>query len=153
MNNSFFSLLIVLVIILPAFSLQANPPLSDHELLVAKFEIAPKQDADDIDFLQSGTDRSIKKYNPFGLALAGMMFVYQRFVSPQIPAECLYHTSCSNFSILLIREYGLIKGSIATADRLMRCNRVAVLDINPMQIDEHSGRALEGTDIYRRKPK
>ncbi len=153
MINSFFSLLIALLFFLPAYSLQACPPLSDHELLLAKFDISEKQDSDDIVFLQSGSDRLYNKYNPLRLALAGMMFVYQRFVSPQIPADCLYHTSCSNFSILLIQEYGMIKGSIATADRLMRCNRIAVFDIHPMQIHEESGRATESTGVYRRRAK
>lgn len=92
----------------------------------------------------------IRKYNPVAVTLGGLMAVYQRFISPQLPSECLYHPSCSAFSINLIREYGLIKGVAATSDRLMRCNRVAAIDVHPMHIREDSGKAVEGVGIYRK---
>ncbi len=92
----------------------------------------------------------IRKYNPVAVTLGGLMAVYQRFISPQLPSECLYHPSCSAFSMNLIREYGLIKGVAATSDRLMRCNRVAAIDVHPMHIREDSGKAVEEVGIYRK---
>jgi len=92
----------------------------------------------------------VLRYNPIALTFGGLMFVYQRFMSPQLPSECLYHPSCSSFSKSLISEYGLVVGVAATADRLMRCNRVAVFDIHPMHLDEVSGKVREEPDIYRK---
>ncbi len=77
------------------------------------------------------------------------MYVYQGLISPQLPSECLYHTSCSAFSMELISEFGFTRGIIFTSDRLMRCNRVAALDIHPFFIHESSGKAVEGTGVYR----
>ncbi len=98
--------------------------------------------------MQSRSDRLVVRYNPLNLTFGGLMFVYQRFLSPQLAAECLYHTSCSAFSKELIYEYGLVKGVVATADRLLRCNRIAVFDIHPMNIHPISGKAVETPAIY-----
>ncbi len=92
----------------------------------------------------------LKRYNPLTLTFSGLMYTYQRFFSPQLPSQCLYHQSCSGFSIRLIEEFGLIGGMVTTADRLMRCNRMAAIDIHPMHIHENSGRVVETPLIYRR---
>lgn len=144
---------VVLAICLSVASLQAGEPMSDKEILYHHIMAVDEEASKNIFFMTTKSDGFLTNYNPFRLALGGLMFVYQRFISPQMPAECLYHTSCSDFSLSLIHEYGLIKGTVATADRLMRCNRIAVFDIHPLQIHDSSGRALEDTDIYRRKSK
>jgi uncharacterized protein len=89
------------------------------------------------------------RYNPVSLAFSGMMFVYQRFVSPQLPSQCLYEHSCSEFSKELIGTYGLARGIVFTTDRLSRCNRVAALDVHPLSISETSRRVVENVDIYK----
>jgi putative membrane protein insertion efficiency factor len=47
---------------------------------------------------------------------------YQRFVSPAIPQRCKYHPSCSQYSVTAIRRYGILRGLILSAWRLLRCN-------------------------------
>lgn len=129
----------------------ADKPLSDMELLRVGHEVSivdPGEPA--VSFMEAGSDRIFSRLNPVRLSLGGMMYVYQRFVSPQLPSECLYHPSCSGFSKELIRDLGLVKGMAATADRLMRCNRVAAFDIHPMHIDEASGKAVEDTGMYKK---
>lgn len=145
--------LIFILISIGGFSQKANIVLSDKELLTNHLKSDKKEEVVETSFLKPGSGGFLARYNPFRLLLGGMMFTYQRWISPQMPSECLFHTSCSHFSMELIYEFGLIKGSIATADRLMRCNRIAVFDIHPLQIHEVSGRAIEQTDIYRRKTK
>ena len=66
--------------------------------------------------------------NPFYHLLSAGMYVYQRCVSPVIARSCAYSPSCSGYSKALIKEYGLLKGSVCTADRLMRCNRITLAD-------------------------
>lgn len=66
--------------------------------------------------------------NPFYHLLAGSMYGYQKWVSPVLGSHCSYSPSCSAYSKSLIREYGLLKGMFCTADRLMRCNRIALTD-------------------------
>ena len=129
----------------------ADRPLSDREMLVGSHEASTVDPGgSDVSFMEPGSDRFFSRFNPVRLSLGGMMYVYQRFVSPQLPSECLYHPSCSGFSKELIRDFGLVKGVATTADRLSRCNRVAAFDIHPMHIDEISGKAVEETGIYKR---
>lgn len=92
------------------------------------------------------------RYNPVSLTLSGLVFVYQRFISPQISSQCLYEHSCSGFSIELIETYGLARGVVLTADRLSRCNRVAAIDIHPLSIGEKSLRVIETVKIYQKCP-
>ncbi len=127
-------------------------PLSDTDILAAHVGSKTAEgQSNDISFLQSRSDRLIARYNPFTLTFGGMMYVYQRLLSPQLPSECLYHPTCSSYSKQLIREYGLVKGAVATADRLMRCNRVAVFDIHPMHLDEQTGKVVESIELYQKE--
>ncbi len=131
----------------------SNDGLPETDLQLLSSRVESKQSTEEgsgIEFLKAGEGRPLVRYNPVTLTFGGLMYVYQRMISPQMPSECLYHTSCSAFSKSLITEYGLLKGLVATADRLMRCNRVAVLDIHPMHIHEHSGKVVEGTELYAR---
>lgn len=146
LNISFFVL--CLLICCAATLLSGQEPLSDMEILLQKHDQQQSVEKPAVTFLQSRSDRAVVRYNPLNLSFGGLMFVYQRFLSPQLAAECLYHTSCSAFSKELIYEYGLIKGVVATADRLLRCNRVAVFDIHPMNMHPISGKAVETPAIY-----
>jgi len=70
------------------------------------------------------------KYNPLFWFLNGSLTAYQKIISPQISAGCLYETSCSRFSRKAIHEFGIIKGVVLTADRLSRCNRISAAGIH-----------------------
>jgi len=48
--------------------------------------------------------------------------LYQRFVSPAIPRRCKYEPTCSRYAVEAIREYGILKGAVLAAWRLLRCN-------------------------------
>jgi putative membrane protein insertion efficiency factor len=48
--------------------------------------------------------------------------LYQRFVSPAIPQRCKYHPSCSQYAATAIRRYGILRGLVLSAWRLLRCN-------------------------------
>jgi len=91
------------------------------------------------------------KYNPVSLALKGSMFVYQNAVSPQLGTRCLYELSCSNFSKQSLKEFGMVKGVFLTADRLLRCNKISMLDLHPMTFNEKSGRFIDNPSLYRVK--
>ena len=47
---------------------------------------------------------------------------YQRLISPALPRRCKYHPTCSAYSAQAIREYGILRGSVLAAWRLLRCN-------------------------------
>jgi putative membrane protein insertion efficiency factor len=48
--------------------------------------------------------------------------LYQRAISPVLPARCKYHPSCSQYAVDAIRHYGILRGVVLAAWRLLRCN-------------------------------
>ena len=147
--TSFFAMLQMFSLLL-AVNAFGHDPATDTSIIMSRFEEGGVRQSQSISFIEPKNERLVARYNPISLAFGGMMFVYQRFMSPQLPSECLYHPSCSSFSKSLVSEYGLVLGIAATADRLFRCNRVAVFDIHPMHLDEQSGKVHEDPGIYRR---
>lgn len=55
------------------------------------------------------------------VALAPIV-VYQRLISPAIPRRCKYEPTCSRYAVEAIREYGILRGAVLAAWRLLRCN-------------------------------
>jgi uncharacterized protein len=55
------------------------------------------------------------------VAVAPVRF-YQRAISPALPARCKYHPSCSEYAVQSIKRFGLLKGLVLAAWRLLRCN-------------------------------
>jgi uncharacterized protein len=47
---------------------------------------------------------------------------YQRYVSPAFPRRCKYEPTCSLYAAQAIREFGILRGSVLAAWRLLRCN-------------------------------
>jgi putative membrane protein insertion efficiency factor len=47
---------------------------------------------------------------------------YQRLISPALPRRCKYHPTCSAYAVQAIRSYGILRGSVLAAWRLLRCN-------------------------------
>lgn len=48
--------------------------------------------------------------------------VYQRYASDDIRLACVYEPSCSEYMILSIHKYGVLKGIIKGIQRLERCH-------------------------------
>ncbi len=48
--------------------------------------------------------------------------VYQRVISPGLPRRCRYEPTCSRYAAQAIGEYGILKGLVLAAWRLLRCN-------------------------------
>jgi uncharacterized protein len=55
------------------------------------------------------------------VAVAPVRF-YQRFISPVLPRRCKYHPSCSQYAVDAVRRFGILRGVVLAAWRLVRCN-------------------------------
>jgi uncharacterized protein len=55
------------------------------------------------------------------VAVAPVRF-YQRFISPVLPRRCKYHPSCSQYAVEAVRRFGILRGVVLAAWRLVRCN-------------------------------
>lgn len=47
---------------------------------------------------------------------------YQKFISPIVGPCCRFYPSCSEYSSLIIKKHGLIKGFFFSAKRILRCH-------------------------------
>ena len=55
-------------------------------------------------------------------AATALIRLYQKFISSQDGPTCSFSPSCSQFGMGAIKEYGILRGVLLTADRLLRCN-------------------------------
>ena len=90
----------------------------------------------------------LKRKNLFHSFFQGSLRFYQKTISPQFSANCLYELSCSRFSQVAIQEFGIAKGLALTADRLARCNRISASTINPIRITEN-GKVIDFPAMYK----
>jgi len=48
--------------------------------------------------------------------------VYKKYISPLAPKSCRFYPTCSEYAIGAIFKYGVLKGSIKSMYRILRCN-------------------------------
>jgi len=48
--------------------------------------------------------------------------LYQNFISPLLPSTCRYSPTCSEYAKQSLVKFGLIKGSIVSIKRIIKCN-------------------------------
>jgi uncharacterized protein len=58
--------------------------------------------------------------------------VYQRVISPALPRRCRYHPTCSAYAVQAIGAYGILRGSVLAAWRLLRCNPFSLGGYDPV---------------------
>lgn len=56
---------------------------------------------------------------------SGLFLFYKSFISSQDGNRCSFHPSCSAYALQIIKKKGWFVGSMATFDRLMRCNSLS----------------------------
>ena len=56
------------------------------------------------------------------LPAIGLIRLYQKFISPLTPPRCKYYPTCSAYALEAYRKHGLIKGTVLSTWRLLRCN-------------------------------
>ena len=71
--------------------------------------------------------QEVIRFNPWEtselkLAATGLIRLYQKFISSQDSPACNFQPTCSRFGMACIRECGVARGILLTADRLLRCN-------------------------------
>ena len=47
---------------------------------------------------------------------------YHNIISPITPATCRYSPTCSEYAKISLLKYGIIKGSIFSIKRIIKCN-------------------------------
>lgn len=52
----------------------------------------------------------------------GLIRLYQAAISPYLGGSCRFDPTCSEYAVQALRKYGVIKGSILSIWRILRCN-------------------------------
>lgn len=54
--------------------------------------------------------------------LLGLIRFYQYAISPLLPPRCRYNPTCSQYAVLALQKYGIMKGSWLAIKRICRCH-------------------------------
>lgn len=54
--------------------------------------------------------------------MLGIIWFYQKLISPWTPSTCRYTPTCSNYSKTAIQRYGALRGGIMASKRLLSCH-------------------------------
>ena len=60
--------------------------------------------------------------NPGTALLMAAVGWYQRNISPGLPRSCRYSPSCSQYAMEALGTHGVIKGTLLSVWRILRCN-------------------------------
>lgn len=52
----------------------------------------------------------------------GLIRLYQKLISPALPAACRFHPTCSHYGYEAIQKYGLFRGGWMAIKRVGRCH-------------------------------
>jgi putative membrane protein insertion efficiency factor len=63
----------------------------------------------------------------------GPIRLYQRLISPALGQRCRYYPSCSQYAVEAIRTFGILRGLILAAWRLLRCNPLSHGGLDPVE--------------------
>ncbi|MFI5009094.1 MAG: membrane protein insertion efficiency factor YidD [Solirubrobacterales bacterium] len=66
------------------------------------------------------------------VARAPILF-YQRVLSPALPRRCKYEPTCSRYALEAIGRFGVLRGGVLAAWRLLRCNPWSHGGYDPVQ--------------------
>lgn len=71
--------------------------------------------------------QEVARFNPLETSelkfvATGLIRLYQKFVSSQDGPTCGFQPTCSRFGMACLQKYGMVRGLLLTADRLIRCN-------------------------------
>jgi len=59
--------------------------------------------------------------------------LYQALVSPALGQRCKYHPSCSEYAVQAISRFGILRGLVLAAWRLLRCNPFSSGGFDPVE--------------------
>jgi putative membrane protein insertion efficiency factor len=65
-------------------------------------------------------------------ALAWLIRLYRRWVSPMTPRHCRFEPTCSGYALDAIRTHGALKGSWMSIRRIGRCHPFARGGLDPV---------------------
>ncbi|MDA3893158.1 MAG: membrane protein insertion efficiency factor YidD [Salinivirgaceae bacterium] len=141
-------ILIMVMLFINASIVLAQNSSDDFNLLKENTPSGLHPHTHHVEFGIANNRNAFIKYNPVTLSLSTLMFTYQKWVSPQVSSNCYFEPTCSRYSVLLFKQFGIVKGTLATADRLMRCDRISATTFHPISFSTVDGKIHETPNRY-----
>ena len=57
---------------------------------------------------------------------------YKRLISPLLPAACRYVPTCSDYAVEAVERFGMVRGGLMAAWRVLRCNPFVKGGVDPV---------------------
>ena len=67
------------------------------------------------------------------LVVVALLRGYQRWISPAFGQRCRYYPSCSEYAIQAVQRFGILRGVVLAAWRLLRCNPFSHGGFDPVE--------------------
>ena len=115
---NYFSLLMAIILVSPAIADEAADLGFIRKVNPMLTELAENRTPQPKEALRLNP----REISELKLAATGLIRLYQKFISSQDKPACNFHPTCSRFGMACIQEYGVLRGILLTADRLLRCN-------------------------------
>lgn len=71
--------------------------------------------------LPSGGAKEGRRVSPLAFFAIILIRGYQIFLSPLLGARCRFYPTCSQYALIVFREWGFFKGGALTLKRLLKC--------------------------------
>jgi len=62
----------------------------------------------------------------------GLLRLYKRWISPAFPPSCRYVPTCSEYAMEAVERYGVLRGGMMAAWRVLRCHPLATGGLDPV---------------------
>ena len=72
---------------------------------------------------------------PLKLIAVAFIYFYKFLISPFLPNTCRFIPTCSNYALLAIKEFGVIKGGFLAFKRILRCNPKSKCGFDPLPLN------------------
>ena len=61
------------------------------------------------------------------------VIAYRKLISPALPRRCKYEPTCSQYAVDAVRRFGILRGLVLAAWRLLRCNPFSYGGYDPVE--------------------
>jgi putative component of membrane protein insertase Oxa1/YidC/SpoIIIJ protein YidD len=137
-----------IILVVTTFSMIASKGHAQH---TTDFELIQNhQQTEVVTTLAAQPVKWLNKVNPLYWIYRGAIGFYQKNISVQIAANCVFETTCSHYSKKLVDEFGIVGGAILSIERLSRCNRISLVETSKLHFSEN-GKLKEDIEQYHFK--
>ncbi len=80
-----------------------------------------------------------------------LLRMYKRWISPAFPPSCRFTPTCSEYAMEAVERYGVLRGAMMSAWRLLRCHPLSKGGLDPVpQLRPDAAGGRFSPSVFRR---